>query len=92
MSLPLFAVFVFPSTLLLLLLTVRLSWYACLFLYRDLVYLRGQATPQTVQSLQSAGAWINALLEKQGIPFQPMFWHESLLDGLFGSFMDVLGS
>jgi hypothetical protein len=85
------AVFVFPATLLLLLLTVRLCGYACLFLYRDLVYLCGQATPQTVQSLQSAGARINALLEKQGIPFQHMFWHESLPVGLFGSFMDVLG-
>lgn len=45
------AVFVFPAALILLLLTTRLFLYACLFLYRDLIYL---GSPQVIESLREA--------------------------------------
>ncbi|KAJ5371661.1 hypothetical protein N7517_003667 [Penicillium concentricum] len=57
---------VFPATLLLLHLTMQLWWYAGFFLYRDLLYFFNPAAPQAVHSALSR---VNALLEKQGIPF-----------------------
>ncbi|KAH7007714.1 hypothetical protein EDB80DRAFT_843229 [Ilyonectria destructans] len=87
------AVFVFPATVILLLLTARLFLYACLFLYRDLFYA---SSPQALESLQATLTpltWVNMLLEEHGIPFPDAlqgYSPLSLFNTLFGSFMDVL--
>lgn len=78
------AIFVFPAALILLLLTARLVVYACLFLYRDLIYTISPATPQT---LRSALDRVNALLEKSSVPIAAGLE----LYPTFASLVDVLG-
>lgn len=83
------AIFVFPATLILLLLTARLTVYACMFLYRDMLYMLSPNTPQTIRSALDR---VNALLEKQGVPFIGELASPLLLMNVgFASMVDVLG-
>ncbi len=59
------AVVVFPPTLALLLLTLRLFWYALLFLYRDVVSFLVSAAPQ---SFQDTLGRVNHVLRNKGVP------------------------
>lgn len=87
------AVFVLPATMILSLLTLQLFLYACLFLYRDLIY---SSPPQVLESLQAALtplARVNTLLEEHGIPFPdtlPGYSPVPLFFAPFDAFVDVL--
>lgn len=78
----------FPAALILLLLTARLAVYACLFLYRDLIYMLSPATSQT---LRSALDRVNALLEKSSTAIAPGLLLYTTFYPTFASLVDVLG-
>ncbi|CAI7591962.1 unnamed protein product [Penicillium glandicola] len=81
-------IFVLPSAVLLVFLTIQLWSYISFFMYRDILYFFNPDAPQV---MHSALTRINALLERQGIPLN--LTHISTL-GLFNftfvSLADVL--